>query len=198
MTTRKSCINCEYWQVKTADLSVGSCKYMGTTCGFETPVSCTHFKDVIPDSTELRKMFDLPLKISKESLEKLEAKEMYESPIQLYQTDNFMDNIIKQFEEEREAQIIATVNTYVQVDKDELIKALNYDRGQYQKGYEDAKRQYERPHGEWIVEKSAFGDRLNCSLCGARPMRSAYGYDLHDNFCHECGADMRIKGEDDE
>ena len=50
----------------------------------------------------------------------------------------------------------------------------------------------ERSQGEWIVDKSnRFGDRLNCSICGARPRRSEYGYDLHDNFCHNCGADMR-------
>lgn len=50
----------------------------------------------------------------------------------------------------------------------------------------------ERLHGEWVVDKTnRFGDRLNCSICGARPRRSEYGYDLHDNFCHSCGANMQ-------
>ena len=49
----------------------------------------------------------------------------------------------------------------------------------------------ERPQGKWIVEKNRFGDILHCSICGARPRRSEYGYDLHDNFCNDCGADMR-------
>ena len=48
-----------------------------------------------------------------------------------------------------------------------------------------------RPKGEWVVEKNQFGDILHCSICGARPRRSEYGYDLHDKFCNECGADMR-------
>lgn len=48
-----------------------------------------------------------------------------------------------------------------------------------------------RAKGEWIVENNKFGDILHCSICGARPRRSEYGYDLHDNFCNECGADMR-------
>lgn len=48
-----------------------------------------------------------------------------------------------------------------------------------------------RPKGEWVVEKNQFGDILHCSVCGARPRRSEYGYDLHDKFCNECGADMR-------
>jgi hypothetical protein len=49
----------------------------------------------------------------------------------------------------------------------------------------------ERLKGEWVVEKNKFGDILHCSICGARPRRSEYGYDLHDKFCNECGADMR-------
>jgi len=48
-----------------------------------------------------------------------------------------------------------------------------------------------RPKGKWVVEKNQFGDILHCSICGARPRRSEYGYDLHDKFCNECGADMR-------
>lgn len=51
--------------------------------------------------------------------------------------------------------------------------------------------EFNKPKGEWIVEKNQFGDILHCSICGARPRRSEYGYDLHDKFCNECGADMR-------
>ena len=39
-----------------------------------------------------------------------------------------------------EEEILKAVNRCeIKVDKDELIKALNYDRQQYQKGYEDGK-----------------------------------------------------------
>lgn len=49
----------------------------------------------------------------------------------------------------------------------------------------------EKPQGVWIVEKNQFGDILHCSICGARPRRSEYGYDLHDKFCNGCGAEMK-------
>lgn len=52
----------------------------------------------------------------------------------------------------------------------------------------------DKPQGEWIVEKNKFGDILHCSICGARPRRSEYGYDLHDKFCNECGAKMKKGG----
>lgn len=53
----------------------------------------------------------------------------YESPIKLIQSQ--MRNQIDEY-------ILKTVmNVGVDVDKEELIKALAYDRGQYQKGYDD-------------------------------------------------------------
>ena len=54
---------------------------------------------------------------------------MYESPIKLMETEwsTQMDgNILK-----------AVKNVGINVDKDELLRALKYDRGQYDKGYRD-------------------------------------------------------------
>ena len=53
----------------------------------------------------------------------------YKSPIDLIQTQisNAVDNAIYK----------AVVNVGVDVDKNELIKALAYDRGQYMQGYKD-------------------------------------------------------------
>jgi len=53
----------------------------------------------------------------------------YQSPIEVFQT-------------QMQCQIVgeiykATMRVGVNVDKDELLKALRYDRGQYQKGYRD-------------------------------------------------------------
>lgn len=61
---------------------------------------------------------------------------MYESPIEKIYGD-IESQIIKQDEE----HMMYTVNQAIgyEVDKDELLKALQYDRGQYQKGYQDAK-----------------------------------------------------------
>ena len=54
---------------------------------------------------------------------------MYQSPIEF---------ITIQLNTQIEDGIYKAVQKYgVKVDKDELIKALQYDRGQYQKGYND-------------------------------------------------------------
>lgn len=51
-----------------------------------------------------------------------------------------------------------------------------------------------RPKGEWTVTKLQHGEDVTCPFCNARPTKSEYGYYLRDNFCHECGADMRKGG----
>ena len=54
---------------------------------------------------------------------------MYKSPIDL---------IVGQMNIQFEGEVCKAVqNVGVDVDKDELLKALQYDRGQYQKGYND-------------------------------------------------------------
>lgn len=54
---------------------------------------------------------------------------MYKSPIDL---------IVGRMSVQLEGEICRAVqNVGVDVDKDELLKALQYDRGQYQKGYND-------------------------------------------------------------
>ena len=58
---------------------------------------------------------------------------MYESPIELV-VSQFQTEIIKQ----QENQVIKAVqNVGVNVDKSELLRALAYDRDQYEKGYAD-------------------------------------------------------------
>ena len=58
---------------------------------------------------------------------------MYESPIKLYVQD--MEAKLRQ---QQEQAIWETVSKYeVAVDKEELIKALKYDRDQYSRGYKD-------------------------------------------------------------
>lgn len=72
------------------------------------------------------------LKISKETVDKLFSKQDidilgYESPINV---------IAKQLRMEKEANIVKAVQEYgIDVNKDELVKALQYDRNQYEKGY---------------------------------------------------------------
>lgn len=53
----------------------------------------------------------------------------YESPIRM---------IVSEIETKMENDTLMAIQRYgIDVDKEELIKALNYDRGQYEKGYAD-------------------------------------------------------------
>lgn len=58
---------------------------------------------------------------------------MWESPINIYHTISDMVT------EEIDGNIIVEVKKQLGIDinKDELIKAINYDRNQYEKGYQD-------------------------------------------------------------
>lgn len=63
----------------------------------------------------------------------------YQSPVEI---------IASQIETKMENDTMTAIQHYgINVDKEELLKALNYDRNQYAKGYADAKKDYERP---WI------------------------------------------------
>lgn len=44
-----------------------------------------------------------------------------------------------------------------------------------------------RPHGKWLIDKSRNCEWF-CSIC-------LHGSDLHENFCSNCGADMREDSE---
>lgn len=58
----------------------------------------------------------------------------YESPISVW----WSDTKIEQLRDEYDNLIIKAVkNVCPEVDRDELIKALEYDRGQYEKGFAD-------------------------------------------------------------
>ena len=84
----------------------------------------------------------------------------------------------------------------VYVDKEELIKALKYDREQYQKGYEDGRPQ----KGEWIyLGLDVAGEYMyQCSHCKAVIYEPEFliNYDKAQllgnrfNYCPNCGADM--------
>ena len=63
---------------------------------------------------------------------------MYKSPIAIIEST--IDSFAKTIIEQRENAIVAKVQDSfgVDVDKDELIRALQYDRDQYNKGYDAA------------------------------------------------------------
>lgn len=87
---------------------------------------------------------------------------MYESPINV---------ICGEMQMRLEDEILEAVkNIGVYVDKDELVKALSYDRNQYSKGYNDAVEEFreylktviphEMPQDIWIMGVNNTCDRM--------------------------------------
>ena len=98
----------------------------------------------------------------------------YESPIKL---------IEDKVKIELDNMVVRAVQNYgLTIDRDALIKALNYDREQYEKGFEDGKRAI--IHGFWKYGEDRFGvPNWECSACGCHG-RGDY------NYCPWCGAKM--------
>lgn len=68
---------------------------------------------------------------------------MYKPPIDIFQklTNNFNDFYDKANAElEKEIVCRVRMETAINIDKDELFKALRYDRAQYDKGYADGQK----------------------------------------------------------
>lgn len=65
---------------------------------------------------------------------------MYKSPINVYETGSELVNEISKEKDNYVMDCIVKMGVYV--DKKALIQALKYDRGQYEKGFKDAKELY--------------------------------------------------------
>ena len=66
---------------------------------------------------------------------------MYKSPI-----ETVMKEVFQKMNEDFENSVLKAVQKVgINVDKEELLKALIYDRGQYDKGYEDAMNKVKYP-----------------------------------------------------
>ena len=68
---------------------------------------------------------------------------MYESPIKIF--ESAIDSLSKSLVKDREDAIVLAIHQQlgVDVDRGELLRALQYDRFQYDKGYADGKRDAE-------------------------------------------------------
>ena len=105
---------------------------------------------------------------------------MWKSPIDTVYHDveyQFEDHIFK-----------AIQKVDITVDRDELIKALNYDRGQYEKGYEDGKRDATR-RGRWVkkyLPKPLSDGSMECYQCSECLTHWTY----KTKCCPYCGAEM--------
>ena len=70
---------------------------------------------------------------------------MYKSPIDILSND-----IVTA---EENAVVSAVVKCGINVNKEELVKALAYDRGQYEKGYADAKAELITEREVYLISK---------------------------------------------
>ena len=83
---------------------------------------------------------------------------MWESPINIME---IQEPIIEQLNNEREEMVLKQIwKIGVDVNKEELIKALQYDRNQYEKGYKDG---YEKAIDEFVnLVNQCSGYTENC------------------------------------
>lgn len=106
---------------------------------------------------------------------------MYKSPIEII--NDFNNSVAKAVMDETENQVYKAVyNVGVNVDKGELLKALAYDRDQYDKGYVDGKAAA-IVHAHWIEHTNVY----ECSKCGIVRAKGTMGI---YNYCPHCGAKM--------
>lgn len=108
--------------------------------------------------------------------------ELYDSPIKLIQSSietQIEDGVLKAVQE-----------VGFDVEPKELYKALQYDRNQYDKGYSDAKRQYDRGHAHWEEFNGKTELCLICSKCSHYYIEADPCCTERFNYCPNCGAKM--------
>lgn len=122
----------------------------------------------------------------------------YESPIKINYQEGIPEfrTFHEEINEKIECRIMASVQEKmaIEINKEELIKALNYDRHQYEQGYEDAKKKFKAPDGQWIIKN---GDKI-CPICMMGTMGSQNASVPFFHFCPYCGADLRKHKEEEE
>ena len=107
---------------------------------------------------------------------------MYESPIEI---------IKGAFTTECENGVMTAVQKCgVNVDKEELVKALNYDREQYRKGFEDGVQSRNMATATWqscgeFWEHRSGLEKFKCNCCGGEVI--LYFGAKYPNFCPYCG-----------
>lgn len=113
------------------------------------------------------------------------AQSFYKSPITI---NHVISDLSMDFNRMIEQYIVSQINQIeIHVDKEELLKALSYDRHQYEKGFEDGKKAAQR-HGYWIHPVPGDGDPY-CSECKTHAIWYGFGY-FTSTCCPECGAIM--------
>lgn len=109
----------------------------------------------------------------------------WESPLTI--TEEICRNVVEAYD----GYILEEVRKVVPyIDKDELVKALEYDRGQYEKGYADGRADATK-HGHNTGEGVRW---FKCSICGWGFndifMTDESHIETFPNYCPNCGARM--------
>lgn len=141
-----------------------SCKFFGTTCSGYAEI-CTFTPRVDISEEERHKKLQTLKKVGR----RMSNNEQTESLISRYQNDNMSGAFIAGPTEIRQA-----------IEKSEI----------YKRGFEDARKRYEKPQGEWIPCKDRLpekqGQYLITSHCGVIGVLyyspDLYSVDKHD-FC---------------
>lgn len=102
---------------------------------------------------------------------------MYESPIAIIE-QKILNEQKKQLKNALMYEI--RMNYHINIDKDDLIRALLYDREQYEKGYQDGKTAMKKT-GKWLINSDGYYPY--CSQCKYEPKEMT-------RYCPNCGVEM--------
>lgn len=119
----------------------------------------------------------------------------FTSPINILEPDDTVNSLIekaaKTIARDADEMIYSKVlGLGVDVSKEELVKALRYDREQYEKGYADGLKNADIVHGKWTYKGSS--EQLGgtdatydyeCSACNRLALEDS-------DYCPWCGALM--------
>ena len=131
---------------------------------------------------------------------------MYENPITVYAQE-----ISNHMAIERENIITAKISETIgiNINREELIEALNYDRNQYEKGYADAKAEYEPKwtrvedglpdlHDDERLVHRKRSDEVLCKIKDGEDVINSCGYlveniDEHKEWQTDCYLTVGVK-----
>lgn len=117
-----------------------------------------------------------------DAIKKLENEKRwgYQPPVELFYSE---PNI--KFAEEIDAFVMRSIaEVGINIDKAELVKALNYDRQQYEKGFADGLAVPKEPkHTAWIYQTVKWKAGIPFAVCDACKQFGPVGV-----YCSNCGA----------
>lgn len=119
-----------------------------------------------------------------DAIKKLQKEAGYRPPLELFFKDMEPFPVVEQVNNGIDDFVVRSViNVGLNIDKAELVKALQYDRQQYEKGYADAKAEYKPAHTAWIYQTVKWRAGIPFAVCDACKQVGPVGV-----YCSNCGA----------